>query len=82
MEVEWRGWILISKKKLHPATFPEKLVEFFIKSFSNEGDLVLDPFGGSGTTALVANKLNRNYIIMEKMEEYYQLIQERIKEEL
>lgn len=49
----------------HPARFPQKLVEFFIKAGTNEGDIVLDPFGGSGTTAIVAEKLNRNFKYIE-----------------
>lgn len=65
-------------KKLHPATFPEKLVEFFVKSFTNENDLVLDPFGGSGTTGIVCKKNNRQFIIMEKEEKYIELIKQRI----
>jgi DNA modification methylase len=67
-----------SDKQLHPATFPEGLVEFFVKSFTNENDIILDPFGGSGTTAIVCKKYNRQCIIMEKKEEYYELIKKRI----
>jgi len=59
-----------SDKQLHPATFPEKLVEFFVKSFSDEGDVVLDPFIGSGTTALACMKTRRNYIGIEKEPKY------------
>ena len=46
----------------HPARFPEKLAEFFIKAGSNEDDIVLDPFSGSGTTAVTAAKLHRRWI--------------------
>jgi len=49
----------------HPARFPEKLVEFFMLSGTNPGDIVLDPFSGSGTTAVVAKALGRNYICIE-----------------
>lgn len=55
----------------HPAVFPVRLAEFFIKSFSNEGDVVLDPFSGSGTVGLVCIDTNRNGILIEKKEEYY-----------
>lgn len=65
-------------KSKHPATFPEKLVEFFIKSFSNEQDVILDPFAGSGTTGVVAKYTNRQYILIEKEEEYFKLINERL----
>lgn len=64
-------------KKFHSATFPIKLVDFFIKSFSNEGDLVLDPFAGSGTTGVSAKLLNRNYIMIEK--EDIELINKRLE---
>lgn len=55
----------------HPAVFPEKLAEDHILSWSNEGDLVLDPFMGSGTTAKMCILNNRNYIGCEISEEYY-----------
>jgi site-specific DNA-methyltransferase (adenine-specific) len=67
-----------SDKQLHPATFPEGLVEFFVKSFTNEGDVVLDPFAGSGTTGLVCKNLNRQYIMIEKMSEYWEIIKKRL----
>lgn len=54
----------------HPAPFPEKLVADHILSWSNEGDLVLDPFMGSGTTAKVAQILGRKYIGFEISKEY------------
>ena len=67
-----------SDKQLHPATFPEGLVEFFVKSFTNECDLVLDPFGGSGTTGIVCKNHKRQFILMEKQQEYFELIQKRV----
>jgi DNA modification methylase len=67
-----------SDKQKHPATFAEGLVEFFVKSYTNEGDTVLDPFGGSGTTGIVSKNLNRNYILIEKEQEYYDLIKSRL----
>ena len=67
-----------SDKQLHPATFPEGLVEFFVKSFSNENDIVLDPFAGSGTVGIVCKKLNRSYILIEKEEIYVNLIEKRL----
>jgi site-specific DNA-methyltransferase (adenine-specific) len=54
----------------HPAVFPEKLVLDHILSWSNEGDIVYDPFIGSGTTAIAAKKLNRSYIGSEISSEY------------
>lgn len=55
----------------HPAVFPDKLAEDHILSWSNEGDLVLDPFMGSGTTAKMCILNNRKYIGCEICEEYY-----------
>ena len=57
----------------HSAAFPEELPEWFIKLFSNPGDLVLDPFIGSGTTAIVALRLQRHYLGVEKQKKYYDL---------
>lgn len=57
----------------HSATFPISLPSWFIKLFTREGDLVLDPFIGSGTTALACIELNRHYIGIELMEDYYRL---------
>lgn len=62
----------------HPAIFPEKLVEDHILSWSNEGDIVLDPFGGSGTTAKIARKLNRRWILIEAVKEYCRIAEERL----
>ena len=54
----------------HPAIFPEKLAEDHILSWSNEGDVVLDPFMGSGTTCKMAKKNGRKYIGIDTSEEY------------
>ena len=71
-----------SKDKIayeHPATFPEKLVEDHIKSWSNQGDVVFDPFGGSGTTAKVSIELDRQWIYVEKVEKYCDVAKRRIE---
>lgn len=60
----------------HPARFPQKLAEFFILSGSNEGDVVLDPFSGSGTTAVVSERLGRNWICIELNPQFCELAQE------
>ncbi|MDR1161168.1 MAG: site-specific DNA-methyltransferase [Tannerellaceae bacterium] len=57
--------------KEHSAAFPEGLPEWFIKLFTQEGDVVLDPFMGSGTTNVVAQRMNRNSIGIEILPEYY-----------
>ena len=54
----------------HPTQKPEKLIAKLILASSNEGDLVFDPFLGSGTTAVVAKKLNRHYLGIEREKEY------------
>lgn len=64
----------------HPAVFPEKLAYDHILTWSNEGDLVLDPFVGSGTTGIASIKLNRNFIGIDKVKEYVELSRERILE--
>ena len=63
----------------HPAIFPEKLVQDHILSWSNKGDIVLDPFMGSGTTAKMAKLNDRNFIGFEVSKEYCDIAEERIK---
>jgi len=60
--------------KKHSATFPEGLPEWFIKLFTKVGDTVLDPFMGSGTTNIVANRMRRNSIGIELVPEYYEMV--------
>jgi DNA modification methylase len=64
--------------KSHSAAFPEALPEWFIKLFSSEGDSVLDPFVGSGTTCAVAQRLRRNSVGIELKAEYYELAESEI----
>ena len=59
--------------KNHSAVFPRSLPEWFIKLFTKPGDMILDPFLGSGTTSLVANELGRNSLGIEILPEYYEL---------
>jgi site-specific DNA-methyltransferase (adenine-specific)/modification methylase len=66
--------------KSHSAVFPEKLVSTILLNFSNEGDIVYDPFMGSGTTGVVSQKLNRKWIGSELSPKYCELIQKRIEE--
>jgi len=67
-----------TKNRQHSAVFPEALPEWFIKLFTKEGDWVLDPFMGSGTTLRVAQKLGRNTIGIEILPEYFALAQQQI----
>jgi site-specific DNA-methyltransferase (adenine-specific) len=66
--------------KSHGAVFPEKLVSTILVNFSKEGDIVYDPFMGSGTTAVVSQKLNRKWLGSELSSNYCELIQKRIYE--
>ena len=65
----------------HPAIFPEKLVRDHIISWSNEGDLVYDPFSGSGTTLIVARDFKRNYVGSEISSKYCEIIEQRLNPE-
>lgn len=65
--------------KKHSAAFPEGLPEWFIKLFTKPGDLVLDPFMGSGTTNQVAQRMRRNSIGIEIQSDYYKIVKENIE---
>jgi len=62
----------------HPAVFPEQLAKDHILSWSNEGDTVLDPMCGSGTTLKMAKLLDRNYIGIDISEEYCDIARNRV----
>lgn len=72
----------IKNQNYHAAAYPEELVYALMYTFSNEGDTVLDPFLGSGTTLKVARKMNREGVGFEIDEEYRDLIAERIQEDM
>ena len=74
----WKYSVSFNDKTGHPAVFPELLAQDHILSWSKEGDLVLDPFMGSGTTAKMALLNRRNYIGFEKNKEYYEKSLERV----
>ena len=63
----------------HPTQKPVKLFEYLIKTYTNEGDTVLDCCAGSGTTGVACKNLNRNYILIEKEQKYYNVIKDRIE---
>ncbi len=56
--------------KIHPARFPAAMPDFFMKLLTDEGDLVVDPFGGSNTTGMVAEGLRRRWIAVDEVKEY------------
>ncbi len=69
-------------KRLHPAVFPDKIPIDFIRVFCPEGGIVLDPFMGSGSTAVAAIKTKRNFIGFEISEEYVKIAEKRIQIEI
>ena len=66
-------------KSLHKTQKPIALMEYLIKTYSNENDLILDCCAGSGSTLVAAKNLNRRYIGIEKEKKYYDIIKERLK---
>lgn len=83
---EWvvAKWSIAPERKMvqydHPAMFPEKLVERALKLFSYEGDVILDPFNGVGTTCVVAKRFNRKYIGIDVSQKYCNVAKKRVKE--
>lgn len=69
------------ERGLHPTQKPVSLFEYLIKTYTNEGDLVLDNCMGSGTTGVACKNLNRNFIGMELDEDYFNIAKERISGE-
>jgi site-specific DNA-methyltransferase (adenine-specific) len=65
------------EREEHPTQKPISLIKDIIKKHSNEGDLILDCFAGTGTTGIASYELNRKYIIIEKEEKYYNIIVKR-----
>lgn len=65
--------------KNHSAAFPEELPEWFIKLFTKEYDTVLDPFMGSGTTLIVANRMNRHSVGIDIVPEYYEMVKQQLQ---
>ena len=67
------------KNYLHPTQKPLSLIEYMIRTYTNEGDLILDNTCGSGTTGLGAKNLRRNYIMMEQDPKYYEIACKRVQ---
>ena len=68
------------KGRLHPTQKSTELCEYLIKTYTNEGDTVLDNCAGSGTTGVACKNLNRNYILIEKEQEYIDIINNRLNQ--
>jgi len=64
--------------QFHETEKPIELIEYLIKTYTNEGELILDNCAGSGTTGLGAKNLNRNYIMIEKEEKYFDIAKSRL----
>lgn len=76
-------WSTVGDKSIrskHPAAFPETLVQKVLSSYTDPGDVVLDPFAGSGTVGVVAEKMGRESILIEKEPGYCDLIRDRFSE--
>jgi site-specific DNA-methyltransferase (adenine-specific) len=69
---------IVGKNAIHPTQKPVALFECLIKTYTNEGDIVLDNTAGSGTTAIACLNTNRNYICIEKDETYFKLSVDRV----
>jgi len=67
-----------SSKLLHPTEKNIDMLSVFVKNNSDEGQTILDPFAGSGTTGVACQNLNRNYILIEKEPEYIEIIKQRL----
>ena len=70
-------WITKPKKNNHPTTKPVKLMSYIITLFTREGDWVLDPFLGSGTTGVASKLIGRNFVGIEREQEYMDIVRER-----
>ena len=75
----WRDIDFYKEDRVHSTQKPLKLIKRLIQASSNEGDLILDPFGGSGSTAISAMSCNREFITIEKDDTYIDLIRNRIE---
>ena len=77
----WDDIDFYKEKRYHPTQKPKELIKRLVEVSSNKGDVVIDPFGGSGNTALVCEELERDYYLIELDENYYKKIIERIENE-
>ena len=75
LKVQWRP---LFSRTYHPTQKPVSLCEYFIKTYSNKGDIILDPFIGSGTTAVAAINTERKYIGFEKDDKYFEVAKNRL----
>lgn len=76
-----QGFVSKEKERFHPTQKPKELIRMMLEDYTNKGDLILDPFLGSGTTAVACVQTDRRYIGIEKEEKYYNIAVKRVKEE-
>ena len=65
-------------KRMHPAQKPVALLEELIKTYTNEGEIVLDNCAGSGSTGVACKRIGRDYLLIEREERYVKIIEERL----
>lgn len=68
----------MNKERYHPTQKPQQLLEYLIKTYTNENDLVLDNCMGSGSTGIACKTLNRNFIGIELDKKYFDIAEQRI----
>lgn len=68
----------LDNEKLHPTQKPIALLEYLIRTYSDEGNVILDPFAGSGSTAVAAIKSKRDFIAIERDQKYYDILLDRV----
>jgi site-specific DNA-methyltransferase (adenine-specific) len=71
----------VERPSFHPCQKPLELIKHLVLTYSNKGDIILDNASGSGNVALACKELNRNFILIEKEKEYYDIILKRLSEE-
>ena len=81
-DYEYNGLLGKEKERFHPTQKPVNLIGMILNEYSKEQDLILDPFAGSGTTAIACIRYNRRYILIEKEEKYCEIAAKRIESEL
>lgn len=80
--VEWNGLLGKERERFHPTQKPQELMQWCIENYSKQGETVLDPFGGSGTTAVAAKHLGRKCILIEAIEKYCEIAAKRLVQEV
>jgi len=76
----WQALVVNGPERQHPTQKPEDLLRQLVSDFTDEGEVILDPFGGSGTTALAAKRLGRRCILIEKEEKYCEVAAQRLQQ--